>query len=63
MKTITFTLRDDGTIKMESSGYIGQSCAKDTKSFEDALAMEVNSYQKKPEWYATATQQKVQVSS
>ena len=63
MKQITFTLNDDGTIKLESSGYVGQSCAKDTKAFEDALALDVASDNKKPEWYATTTQQKVQVSS
>lgn len=63
MKTITFTLLGDGTIKMESSGYVGQSCAKDTKSFEDALAIEVTEDKKKMEWYATATQQKVQVNT
>lgn len=60
MKTITFTLEKDGTVKVETSGFQGASCVKETESFERALGLDPKR-EYKPEFYQTQTVTKTAV--
>jgi hypothetical protein len=48
-KMIEFTFEDDGTVKIEASGFQGGSCEQATRPFEEALGVVRGQRQLKPE--------------
>jgi hypothetical protein len=59
-KEIIIEVTPDGSIKIDSVGFVGAECAKATKFLEDALGT-VASNKKKPEYFSkTESQNRVQ---
>ena len=60
MQEITATIKDDGTIEIETSGFKGAACIKEldqiTKSLElMGIKTQVKDQKKKPEYYQVST--------
>ena len=51
-QTIKFTIRQDGTVREEVSGVVGNECMKITESIEKKLGTSVY-IEPKPEFYQT----------
>ena len=54
MKSITITLNDDGTVKVEGAGFKGKECDKAMLFLEAALGMDNAEKKKLPEYYQYA---------
>lgn len=52
---ITITFNDDGSTKVEGSGFRGAACEKATRPFEEALGVPEGQRQIKPEHRLPAT--------
>ena len=50
-KIIRITVAPDGEIKLEADGFTGESCVQTTAPLEEALGMDSESRDLKPEYY------------
>lgn len=57
MKEIEFTIKPDGTVDMEQTGFEGKECTKTAEELIKILGTDVKNV-KKPEWFKT---QKVKI--
>lgn len=61
VKRIVFTIKEDGTIETDASGYKGPQCEVDVENILKDLQPQKVSRRLKPEYNVVDTQQKVRV--
>lgn len=56
MQQIIVTFKRDGTVGIETKGFQGAACLKETAALEAALGLEKTSEERTPEFYQAVTQ-------